>query len=82
MAQPESNTETVQWRTSQYYGGDIAWFNGVLYRVKQLTKRKWEVSYGGNFYKQWQTFNTALSKLEAQLLCADHADAQRYAEPE
>lgn len=65
----------IQWRTSPYYGGDIAWFYGVLYRIKPVTRHKFEVAHGGQFYKQWQTFDTALSRLEAEAMCTAHAEA-------
>lgn len=66
----------VQWRTSPYYGGDIAWFYGVLYRVKPINRHKFEVAYNGQFYRKWNTFDTALSRVEAVALCTAHAEAQ------
>lgn len=65
----------VQWRTSNFYGGDVAWFNGVLYRIVTLGKRKYEVAFGGHFFRQWETFGVALSKAEAVTMCENHAIA-------
>lgn len=69
--------DAPQWRTSVFYDGDVAWFNGVLYRIKMATKHKYHVAHGGHFYRQWYHFGTALSRKEAEAMCEAHAEAAK-----
>lgn len=70
-----TNKGDGEWRTSQFYGGDIAWFNGVLYRIQMIHKRKYIVASGGHFFRQWTDFGEAMSKAEAISMCEVHVQA-------
>lgn len=74
----------TQWRSSTYHSGDVAWLKGptggVLYRIKTITTHKYEVAFGGHFYRHWHTFGSALSKAEAKTMCENHAIASRVLE--
>ena len=76
-----STTSPTQWRISAYHSGDVAWLRGptggVLYRIKTITKHKYEVAFGGHFYRHWHTFGSALTKAEAKDMCENHAIASR-----
>lgn len=74
---PAENRPDTEWRTSAFYGGDVAWFNGVLYRINRITARKFEVAYGGHFYRQWKDVGMALSRAEAESMCELHAIAHQ-----
>ena len=63
------------WRASKYYGGDVAWFNGVLYRIQKVNNMRYNVASGGHFYRQWTPIGETRTKAEAVSMCEVHAQA-------
>lgn len=64
----------LDWNYLAYYGGNVAWCKGNMYRLTEIHKRKWVIEVGGNFFRQWEDVGEASSKREAEEMIELHAE--------